>query len=233
VNEPSKSPVYDSPPPAPEPFYKTWIKALTKPNEQTFIDIANSPDVSPGKAYLWLVISYILSFLIISLVTLFGTSNQFDNLRTSLGSSAIALLCGAPIGAVIGVFFYSLEIAITQWVAKLFKGTGTYNQLIYSVAAFAAPMMLVSGLISALAMIPAIGICFSIIGILISLYTLFLMVTAVKGVNRFGWGEALGSVFLPGIVIGLLCGCVIVVIIMLLGPAIGDVFSTINQSLIY
>jgi hypothetical protein len=179
------------------------------------------------------VISNIVSFIIISLVALFGPSNQFDNLGTSLGATAISIICGAPIGAVIGVFFYALEIAITQWVAKLFKGTGTYNQLIYSVAAFMAPMMLVSSLISALGMIPTVGICFSVFGILIGLYNLFLMVTAVKGVNRFGWGEALGSVFLPGIVIVFLCGCVIVAILMLLGPVIGNVFSTINQSLIY
>ena len=43
--------------------------------------------------------------------------------------------------------------------------------------------------------------------------------------------EAVGSVLLPGLVIGFVCGCLVIAILMLLGPAIGDVFSTINQSL--
>ena len=143
----------------------------------------------------------------------------------------ITLICGAPIGAVIGVLFFALNTAIVQWVAKMFKGTGSYNQLIYAIAAFTAPIMLVSGVISALTLIPFIGLCFTIISLGISIYSLVLLVMAVKGVNQFGWGEAIGSVLLPGIVIGVLCGCLVVGVLTLLGPVIGDVFSTINQSL--
>jgi hypothetical protein len=233
MNESSNTPVYDSTLAAPEPFYKVWLKAITKPNEQTFAEIANSPGASPNKAYLWLVIAYIFTFFVSMLVVFFSSSSQYGNFGEALGGSVIALICGAPIGAVVGLLFYALEVAIIQWVAKLFKGTGSYNQLIYAFAAFTAPITLVSGALSAFSLIPFIGLCFSIISIGIGFYSIFLMITAVKGVNKFGWGEAAGSVLLPGLVLIFVCGCLTIGILMLLGPVIGDVFSTINSSLGY
>lgn len=233
MTESSNTPIFDSTPAAPEPFYKVWLKAVTKPNEQTYAEIANSSGASPTKAYLWLAISYIFTFFVSMLVFSFSSSSQYGDFGEALGGSAIALICGAPIGAVIGLLIYALEVAIVQWVAKLFKGTGSYNQLIYAFAAFTAPLTLVSGVLSAFSLIPFIGLCFSIISIGIGLYSIFLMITAVKGVNKFGWGEAAGSVLLPGLVLIFVCGCLTIGILMLLGPVIGDVFSTINQSLGY
>ena len=233
MNESSNIPVYDSTPPAPESFYQTWIKAITKSNERTFAEIANSPDAGPNKAYLWVFLSSLASFFLVALAsTLFGASSQYGvDISSAMGSSVIALLCAAPIGAAVMVLFFALDTAIIQWVAKMFKGTGSYNQLVYAVAAFSAPISLVSGVISSLSTIPYIGLCFSVISFGVGIYAIVLMVMAVKGVNKFGWGEAVGSVLLPGIVIGLLCGCLVIGILMLLGPVIGDVFSTINQSL--
>ena len=233
MNESSNIPVYDSTPPAPESFYQTWIKAITKSNERTFAEIANSPGANSNKAYLWLALSDIVAVFVIMLVALLSTASQYGDFGSALGRSLISLICGAPISAVIGVLFFALVTAIIQWVAKLFKGTGSYSQLVYAAAAFTAPLMLISGAISALSLIltPYIVLCFSILSIGLGIYALVLWVVAVKGVNRFGWGEAVGSVLLPGIVIGLLCGCLVIGILMLLGPVIGDVFSTINQSL--
>ena len=232
MNESPNTPLYEGTPSAPEPFYQVWLRALTKPNEQTYADLAASPDANPNKAYLWVFLTSIVSFFFVMLATSFGSTAQYGiDMRSTMGSSVIALICGAPIGAAIGVLFFAIDIAIIQWVAKMFKGVGSYNQLVYAVAAFSAPISLVSGIISALSVIPYIGLCFSIVSIAVSIYAIVLMVMAVKGVNKFGWGEAIGSVLLPGLVIGFVCGCLVIGILMLLGPAIGDVFSTINQSL--
>ncbi len=35
----------------PEPFYQTWLKALTRPNEQNFAEMALSAGASPNKAF--------------------------------------------------------------------------------------------------------------------------------------------------------------------------------------
>jgi hypothetical protein len=60
---------------------------------------------------------------------------------------------------------------------------------------------------------------------------LFLQITAVKAVNRFGWGQAAGSVLLPGLIFLVVCGCIVGVGVMLLGPTISEVFSGIGEGL--
>jgi len=228
MNELSNAPMYDGAPPAPEPFYTTWIKAVTKPNEQTYAEIGASPDATPGKAYLWVFLASLVSYFFIMGISMIFSAAQYG---TDLTTALIGIVCAVPIVAAIITGFFALDIAIIQWVAKMFKGTGSYNQLVYAVAAWNAPISLVSGLVGGLSSIPYVGMCLSILSIGLSIYAIVLMVMSVKGVNKFGWGEAIGSVLIPGIVIGLLCGCLVIGILMLLGPAIGDVFSTINQSL--
>jgi hypothetical protein len=82
--------------------------------------------------------------------------------------------------------------------------------------------------LSLFAAIPLIGILFGLLSLVVSIYGLFLTITAVKGVNQFGWGQAVGSVLLPWLVVVCLCSCIVIGSLTLLGPAIGDVFSTIN-----
>jgi hypothetical protein len=90
---------------------------------------------------------------------------------------------------------------------------------------------LVSGLLASLNSIPYVAICSSVLVIGISLYSLYLEIVAVKAVNGFDWGKAVGSVLIPFFAILFVCGCLVIGSLMLLGPVIGDVFSTINQSL--
>jgi hypothetical protein len=127
--------------------------------------------------------------------------------------------------------FFALFVAIIQWIAKLFGGAGTYEKLLYAFAAITVPFTIVSSLFALLSMIPYVGICAGIFSFGLSIYALVLQVMAVKAVNRFGWGQAAGSVFIPGCVVFILCACVVIGGLMLLAPMIGDVFSGINQSL--
>lgn len=226
MNEHSNAPIFDAPK---EQFYQVWMKGLTKPNEQTYAEIANSPDANPNKAYLWVFLTGLISFLFVTIaVTLGGASSQYGDIGSMLGGTAITLLCAAPIGAALGVLGFAINAAIVQWVAGLFKGTGNYSQLVYAIASFSAPISLVSGVVASLSVIPYIGMCFSVLSFAISIYTIVLMVMAVKGVNKFGWGEAIGSVLLPGLVIGILCFCIVFGSLMLLGPVIGNVFSSMS-----
>jgi hypothetical protein len=82
-----------------------------------------------------------------------------------------------------------------------------------------------------LSAVPYLGICTGLLSFGIALYAIFLEITAVKAVNSFGWGPAIGSVLLPVVVIGLVCGCIFGVGVALLGPKIADVFRQINQGL--
>ena len=148
------------------------------------------------------------------------------------GMGIVSAICGAPIGALISVVFFAMFTGVVQWVAKLFGGTGTFEQLAYVFAAITVPFSLLSSVLALLGAIPYVGACFGVLGALAGIYAIVLELMAVRGVNRFGWGQAAGALFLPGLV--LLC-CVAAVIaggFSLLAPAINDAFNQINQGLI-
>jgi hypothetical protein len=222
----------------PKPFFQVWMDALTKPSETTFAEMAASPNAKAMTAYLWMFVALLIELFFTSLVQ--GTVVR-DALRQQgvgnnlpgggLGITLISAVCGAPIGAVIGTVFFAIGVAIVQWVAKMFGGRGTFDQLAYSFAAISAPYGIVAAVFILLSAIPFVGLCFRIVLGLAGLYVVVLEVMAVKGVNQFGWGPALGAVFIPGLVIGFLCCCLAVGISATLGATLGNVFNSINQSL--
>ncbi len=223
----------------PKSFFQIWIDALTKPNEATFAELAASPNAKSSTAYLWVFVGFLIEFFLSFLVPQRALGSMLSQYGISTGQqvggglvgTVVSLICGAPILALIGTLFFAIGVALVQWIAKMFGGRGTNAQLAYAWAAFAAPFSIVAGVFSLLAAIPFVGLCFNILLFILSIYVIVLEVIAVKGVNQFGWGGALGAVFIPGLVIGFLCACIVIVSLMALGPVIGNVFSTINQSL--
>lgn len=231
MSEFSNTPFEAPPQPGSAGWFPVWIKAVTKPSEQTFVEITEHPDAQPKTAYIWIFLAGTISTLVSGFVQAAAMAQTMGEggLESSPLASVIGVLCGAPVGGGLSVLFFALGVAITQWVAKLFGGTGTYDKLVYAVAAISVPFTLVSMLLVPLSLIPFVGICTGVLSAGLGFYALFLQITAVKAVNRFGWGQAAGSVLLPGFVILFVCACVVAGSLMLLGPAIGDVFSEINQ----
>ncbi len=211
-------------------FFQTWTEALTKPNEQTYAAMATSPEASASKAYLWVFLASLVSFFISAIIqAVYLALTQNSDRSTS--SMLIGLVCGIPIAAGFSVLGFIIGTALIQWVAGMFKGAGTFNQLAYVFGAISAPITLISAVLSIFYAIPFLGFCLWPLSILLFLYVLVLEVMAVKGVNRFGWGEAIGSVLIPFAVILCIVGACVFVSLMALGPTIGNVFSTIQQSL--
>jgi Flp pilus assembly pilin Flp len=244
---PSNSPVMESKPGS-AGWLPVWIKAVTKPNEQTFVEITEHPDMSSKTAYIWVFIAGTISGIIQAIATTvrmaMGVAPQFQipGLEQyapqaagpdggAIGVSLITGLCVSPIAGLLSVLFFAIFVAIIQWIAKLFGGTGTYDKLLYAMAAISVPFTLVSSLLILLGVIPFVGFCFGILSFGLGIYALVLQVMAVKGVNRFGWGPAIGSVFIPFAVILIICACVVIGGLMLLGPAISNTFNQINQTL--
>ena len=233
--------------PGPAGWLPVWIKAVTKPSEQTFIDITESPDANTRTAYIWIFLAGTLSGILQAISTTIrlamGASSQFQipgleqyMPQTSsggggIGATLIGGLCGSPIAGVVSVVIFALLVAIIQWIAKMFGGTGTYDKLLYAFAAITVPFTIVSSVLTLFSAIPFVGLCFGVISLGLSLYALVLQVMAVKGVNRFGWGQAAGSVFIPGCTVFIICACVVFGSLMLLGPVIGNVFNGVNQGL--
>jgi hypothetical protein len=229
---PSNTPVpMMEPKPGPAAWLAVWIKALTKPSEITYSEIANSSEARANTAYLWVFIASLFSSffsIIIQGITLRGRGG-FDG--QGMGMILATVICGTPILAAITTLCFALGTAIIQWIAKLFGGQGRYDQLAYVFAAITTPFSLISSIFILFSAIPYVGLCFNVILFIACLYVLVLEIMAVKAVNGFGWGPAIASVLIPGLVIVFVCGCVVIGGLTLLAPTIGNVFSGINQSL--
>ncbi len=224
----------------PEPFYQTWLKALTRPNEQNFAEMALSPGANPNKAYLWVFLANLVNMVVAFALQGVNMRQMQQFLSPEAGQyfsqpvggvGFVGVLCAAPVSAALSVLFFALGVALIQWIAKMFGGRGDYSKLAYVMGAIAAPVALVSAVLTLFSAIPFIGILFGLVSFVFGIYALVLNITAVKGVNQFGWGQAIGALLLPGVVVFLLVCCCVVAALTLMGPMIGDVFSTINQSL--
>ncbi len=246
---PSNMPMMDETKPGPAGWFQVWMKAVTKPNEQTFIDITDSPNATSKTAFLWVFIagtvSMIIQSILQSIYTATGTmpSIPIPGLEqympasgggdvASAGMTFVISLCISPFVGLLSIAFFALFTAVVQWIAKMFGGVGTFDKLAYAMAAISVPFTIVSSVLALLSAIPFVGACFGIISFGLSIYILVLQVMAVKGVNRFGMGPAIGALFIPGLVIFISCCCVIAGSLTLLGPVIGNTFDQINQGLV-
>ncbi len=245
----SNMPMMDETKPGPAGWFQVWMKAVTKPNEQTFIDITDSPNATSKTAFLWVFIagtvSMIIQSILQSIYTATGTmpSIPIPGLEqympasgggdvASAGMTFVISLCISPFVGLLSIAFFALFTAVVQWIAKMFGGVGTFDKLAYAIAAISVPFTIVSSVLALLSAIPFVGACFGIISFGLSIYILVLQVMAVKGVNRFGMGPAIGALFIPGLVIFISCCCVIAGSLTLLGPVIGNTFDQINQGLV-
>jgi hypothetical protein len=90
------------------------------------------------------------------------------------------------------------------------------------------PFYLVSGVLGLLSAIPFAGACFGIVGFLLALYVLVLEIMAVKGVNQFGWGQAVASMLLPVLAIACCISVAVAGMFSVLAPQMQDIFNSIT-----
>lgn len=237
---PSNEPIMESRP-GPAGWLPVWIKAVSKPNEQTFVEITEHPDAVSRTAFIWVFIAGTVSGIFQAILqTIYAATGTTPQLPIpgleqympsgggdagAIGITLIAGLCLSPVAGVISVIFFAIFTAIVQWIAKLFGGVGSFDKLAYALAAITVPFTLVSSALALFTAIPFVGACFGILSLGLSLYLIVLEVMAVKGVNRFGWGAAIGSVFIPGLVVFIFLCCIVFAGLTLLAPVIGNVFE--------
>jgi hypothetical protein len=207
-----------------------WVKALTQPSAATYEDFVARPGVSLGRAFSWVFVCSFLGSIITFLgFILTGSLSNFPFSQTpELGQAArvpfYLFVCGVPLGAVMAVVGLAIVTGVSQIVARMLGGVGTFTQLAYAIAAYAAPLSLVTSLLS---VIPIIG-C---LNALLAIYGLVLNVIAVKAVHRFDYGRAVISSAALLIILIVIVACFVIVILALLAPAVGTVFSNIIQEM--
>ncbi len=227
------------PPSGVSEWFSVWRDAVTKPSEQTFSRIALSPNAKWTTALLWVFLGSLVNFFLASLVQGALMRQLLQNSDFggqgfpggATGNTLVTAICGAPIAALISVALVALVIGIIQVIAKMFGGRGTFDQMAYASAAILTPFYLVSAVLTLLAAIPFVGLCFGLVSLVALIYVIVLLVMAVKGVNQFGWGQALGSCSVPFLVLLCCLAVGVIGIVRVLGPAISDTFNSIQQSL--
>jgi hypothetical protein len=200
---------------------ETWIQALTQPSVATYQGIVQDPQASSKRAYGWLASSAALGFLISSIsAALWG----------SLGSgeapdNASSILCGLPVAVLLVILGVAIMAGLSNLIARMFGGEGTYSTLLYGIAAYTAPLSLIGSLIGA---IPIIGVFLSLLP---GLYGLVLNVIAVKAVHKFEWWKAVVSSVVVLLGLAVIVAVVVIMMLVLLGPAIQGVFESVVTDL--
>jgi hypothetical protein len=131
------------------------------------------------------------------------------------------LLIGAFIATIFGVVALLINAVIAHGLARLFDGTGTFQQLVYCWGVMQLPFVLISGLImfvpsiflpssrefarSTANIIISIIILLATIGVI--LYLSYAEVVAFSAVEKFGVGKGFGILILLAVVIGIAGAC--------------------------
>ena len=101
------------PPPAGvSAWLSTWREAITRPNEQTFARIAQSPQAKSTTALLWIFLTSLLSSFLASLVQGTVVRQMLQNsgleadqfVAPTLANTLISSICGAPLAAASNTF---------------------------------------------------------------------------------------------------------------------------------
>lgn len=218
--------------PPPQGAFPVWSKVFTNPSEKTFVEITEHPEAQAKAAYSWVFVAGTLVTLIASLLQSviirvvspeLGQMPQLPGGAFGLFSASLGILSMLCLSAVSGIFSvagFALGVALVNVAASSFDGRGTFDKLAYAFGAIAVPATMISAFIGPLSAIPVVMYCTVPLLIGLTIYVLILQATAIKAVHRFGWGQAIISLFLPSILIVLLCGCGVAALVALAGPEI-------------
>lgn len=233
MNEPTNAPMLP-PPSGVSEWFSVWRDAITRPSDQTFARIARSPNAKLTTALLWVFLGSLINSLLAvpsqgAVMRQIMQNSDFGGqvFPNAVGGGLTAAICGAPIAAVIQVVLFVVGAGIIQLLARMFGGRGTFDQLAYALAAIVTPFYLISGVLSLLSAIPFVVYCVGILGFALLLYVLVLEVMAVKGVNQFGWGPAIGSLLLPVFAFACCVSVALGAIFSMAAPEMMELFESI------
>jgi len=195
-------------------FYDAWMTVLTTMDIASYENVLEDPEAGAGRAFEWVAYAGIISGLLAPFTLL--SNPQFAELRRmpefyqlfgNVGTTALMIILAVafalltPIFSVIGL---AISAGIQNLLAGFFGGNGSYGRTAYALAAYLAPMTI---LVAGLGIIPFVGQCLTS---LLGLYNIILNVRALRAAHSISIWQALGVMFLPGILIAILGGCLII-----------------------
>ncbi len=188
-------------------WYEIWRDVWTNPGVEAFWSILKEPDHSATRGFIWvgitsLVLGIISSFASIPLLN--RMSSQVPSFLSG-GETVLTSLCTiilTPIFAIIGMIIMT---GIYHLVARLFGGNGTWNDLVFCLAAVIAPASIFGTILSAILSIFSLvqelfflfAIFAGIIALALFIYNIILYILAIRASENVGTGGAIATVLIP------------------------------------
>jgi len=186
--------------------FDVWMTAVTSQDERSYADLLQDPEMGLGRAFTWTAIAGVVSSIVIP-IQLFMTPDLSELLtmpefRQVVGGSVnqnvlivmitMAALVISPIASIINLAIFG---GIQNFLAMFFGGGGNYTRTVYALAAFLAPMTMITSLV---AVIPVAGACLSLP---FTIYNFVLNVRALKAAHSLPNGAAVGVMLAPTLLI--------------------------------
>jgi hypothetical protein len=203
-----------------------WTAALRRPSVEVYESLLDDPAASLGRAVTWLFAASLAGYaisglleaayfqfaskpdLLNSIATAEGIDPQLAS--TILNNLWLAILCLVPLGSVAFVMGQLIYAGVLHFALSAFGGQETYADLVYALAAYTAPITLVSTL---LGIIP----CVNFLTLPLGIYSVFLHFLAAKSASRLGWGATTASIVIVGLLFLLVTA---IAALAILGPIV-------------
>lgn len=186
-----------------------WATAITSQDEKSYADLLQDPKMGLGRAFTWALLAGLVSALAVPLQLMFNpqlaTLMDAPELQSLFRSGSSSLMVFVTLFAVLfvplsSVINLAINGVVQHFLSLLFGGGGSYTRTVYAVAAFLAPMTMITSLLVA---IPLVGQC---LAFPLGIYNLVLNVRALKAAHSLTNGAAIGVMFAPLILVAVF-GC--------------------------
>jgi hypothetical protein len=197
-------------------FYEAWMTVLLSWDIESYADVLDDPEAGAGRAFEWIAYAGIISGLIFPLSILINPQfaeimkmPELKGIFGNMGTTTLIIIMTAamtlltPIFSIIGL---AISAAFQNILAGFFGGNGDFRRTVYAMAAYLAPVTILS---AALGIIPAVGQCLTS---LLGIYNIILNVRALRAAHSLSIGSAIGVMIAPTIII-LIFGCLLVLLV--------------------
>lgn len=205
-------------PPRSYSVFDVWTTVLTAQDEKSYADILEDPEMGLDRAFSWVGVAGLISALAIPVQFLLdpqlGDVLKMPNIGTLSPTGllvlvSVAALVLSPLGGMLGL---AITGAIQHFLSLFFGGGGNYTRTVYAIAAFLAPMTMITAAVS---IIPIVGRCLSVP---LGIYNIILNVRALKAAHSLTNGAAIGVVLAP-LFLAIIVGCLIFAMVATSLPA--------------
>ncbi len=199
-------------------WYEIWRDVWTNPGLEAFWSILKERDHSATRGLIWIGVTS----LVLGLAGAVVSGPLYNNITGQLpsvlsaGEAVLTGVCTVVLAPIFTIISMIILTAVFHFIAKLFKGNGTWGDLVFCIATVVAPASIISGVLGIIWQLVSqvqilfflVAIFFGIIGIALAIYNIILYILAIRAAENVGTGGAIGTVLIPIgviVVLGICC----------------------------